>query len=591
METVASNVYVYRYNCPSPSNCQPFEYIANPGRYLLECWGAQGGNVTSPFLEGGKGGYASGYLTLTEQKKLYIFPGEKGSEEYRITYGQGGFGRNAAGFTSGGGMSMISLDYATNESGILFAAGGGGSLYSSDYGGLHAGGYGGGEKGGDGEFDSNNPSERAFGATQSSGGTTKEPQNNGGKYYGGSDKSGGSASGGGGGYYGGASGYSSGAAGSGGSSFIDSKLTDPQNIPGNKPMPSQYSLTAKDTGNRGHGAVRITILGYVLFLRNPPQDRYNSGATVSIDLSLSTLGVGDRANISRRFGSMPSGFLLSHDDDGIVYEFSDTFRVPSIPMILPITYTVTNKLGTSSELTFKITVNKPPKIQPLGEMKDSYNVKEQSYIDITLIDDSFSILIMRDENEEYFSQKVYCRNNATNTTRVFFTIPNYEVGSKHNVSIFAIDEFNAPSNTLSFSYEVIKNKTPDIILMGNISYLYPTNSYISINASIRDFDPNSRVCLSTTIDNSMFLLHECKNLTDNKWSTFLGRIYLSGTSYDIHTLRIYAIDDQSGESNKILRQFSYFDPQICHRFVSVLAVNRFERCINWLLLIYIDMTC
>ena len=42
-----------------------------PGKYVLECWGAQGG-YRSNSSYGGKGGYSTGTLTLT-QKLLYTY--------------------------------------------------------------------------------------------------------------------------------------------------------------------------------------------------------------------------------------------------------------------------------------------------------------------------------------------------------------------------------------------------------------------------------------------------------------------------------------------------------------------------------------
>ena len=50
------------------------------GRYKLQCWGAQGGNVTGSYaVSGSKGGYSEGILNLTESKTLYIFVGGQGT--------------------------------------------------------------------------------------------------------------------------------------------------------------------------------------------------------------------------------------------------------------------------------------------------------------------------------------------------------------------------------------------------------------------------------------------------------------------------------------------------------------------------------
>lgn len=51
------------------------------GKYKIECWGASGGNsfITGITEYGGKGGYTSGEISLTEGEQLYIYVGGAGS--------------------------------------------------------------------------------------------------------------------------------------------------------------------------------------------------------------------------------------------------------------------------------------------------------------------------------------------------------------------------------------------------------------------------------------------------------------------------------------------------------------------------------
>ena len=49
-----------------------------PGKYVLECWGAQGG-YRSNSSYGGKGGYSTGTLTLTQKTTIYIYVGGSGN--------------------------------------------------------------------------------------------------------------------------------------------------------------------------------------------------------------------------------------------------------------------------------------------------------------------------------------------------------------------------------------------------------------------------------------------------------------------------------------------------------------------------------
>uniref|UniRef100_UPI00203B1011 glycine-rich protein n=1 Tax=Odoribacter lunatus TaxID=2941335 RepID=UPI00203B1011 len=184
-----------------------------PGKYKMECWGAQGTSGNWPSFGGkghpGKGGYTVGTLELNTQKELYVYVG--GENETFNGAGNGNKGR------MGGGASDIRLvggvwnNMAGLCSRIMVAAGGGGDEW-----GYTVGGAGGGLNGGNGtQARSYSPPGR--GATQTSGGTGKVK---------GSFGQGGMGTGsvdyggcGGGGYYGGGTGYYAGGGG-GGSSFI-----------------------------------------------------------------------------------------------------------------------------------------------------------------------------------------------------------------------------------------------------------------------------------------------------------------------------------------------------------------------------------
>lgn len=99
-----------------------FNYTGNvqevtlpPGRYKLQCWGAQGGNSGSYSGIGSKGGYSEGEITLTEVTTFYIFVGGKGASS-----GNGGW--------NGGGGSTGSSSYNSgNTYGRSYPACGGGA--------------------------------------------------------------------------------------------------------------------------------------------------------------------------------------------------------------------------------------------------------------------------------------------------------------------------------------------------------------------------------------------------------------------------------------------------------------------------------
>lgn len=109
------------------------------GEYILEVWGAQGGNYGT--YQGGKGGYSKGTLTIEEDTKVYIYVGGQpaSNTNTRVVvqggYNGGGNGcnRNWVGTYTyaqgGGGGTDIRVDTNNDSVGTLFerviVAGGG----------------------------------------------------------------------------------------------------------------------------------------------------------------------------------------------------------------------------------------------------------------------------------------------------------------------------------------------------------------------------------------------------------------------------------------------------------------------------------
>ncbi|MDR2907765.1 MAG: hypothetical protein LBU91_07245, partial [Bacteroidales bacterium] len=134
-------------------------FSLHPGTYVIECWGAQGGqqvvnkNITA---NGANGGYSKGILTLSTQKVIYCYVGGTGSRGYGATGGAGGWnggakGGNDAGSNNddvgggGGGASDIRVssgawnDATSLRSRIMVAGGGGGNQTVGVGGGLNGG--------------------------------------------------------------------------------------------------------------------------------------------------------------------------------------------------------------------------------------------------------------------------------------------------------------------------------------------------------------------------------------------------------------------------------------------------------------------
>ncbi len=187
------------------------------GTYSLLCWGAEGGPDgygNTP----GKGGYAEGEITLSEETTLNIYVGGQGSQTVsedegklcNASAGWNGGGRGIHHTTEdrrsggGGGASDIRIGGTDLADRIIVAAGGGGS--AGRYSGRH-GGDGGGTTG-------DTAPDGGTGGTQSAGGSV-----NGALGAGGDSDGSWSGGGGGGGYYGGGGGGNY-YGGGGGSSYI-----------------------------------------------------------------------------------------------------------------------------------------------------------------------------------------------------------------------------------------------------------------------------------------------------------------------------------------------------------------------------------
>ena len=109
------------------------------GRYKLEVWGAQGGNLVN-VKDGGYGGYSVGTVSLKKEQVLFINVGGRGNDDSNMakTGSYNGGGQNAVvtvGYSNvggGGGATSIALksgtlpNLKTQKNYVLIVAGGGG---------------------------------------------------------------------------------------------------------------------------------------------------------------------------------------------------------------------------------------------------------------------------------------------------------------------------------------------------------------------------------------------------------------------------------------------------------------------------------
>lgn len=304
-----------------------------PGRYKLECWGAQGGNSNQSngtYGNGGKGGYSTGILNVSTNTTIYITVGGQGQNGVLNTRTAGGFNGGGDGYGTnnfgvgggGGGASDISLmspvfshsSYFINNirdtnsllSRIIVAGGGGSAGYDVSNNAAN-GGAGGGTTGQDGlsnrvyhgtggkqtTFGTGGSSEESnrysvqakFGCGASASNSTDVAPGGGGGWYGGGLHC--DSAGGGSGYV-----YTSATASNYPSGCLLNStyyLSNAQTIAGNKSFPSPTGST--ETGHSGNGHVKITKLSDVIYLtqaNNDIMDFNYTGSTQSKTLKPGT---------------------------------------------------------------------------------------------------------------------------------------------------------------------------------------------------------------------------------------------------------------------------------------------------------------
>ena len=291
VEFINESILFY-YPCLSSSNCTSYHLTLPSGRYLLETWGASGGDCDS--YQGGRGGFSSGELTLSKRTNIYVNIGGRGQYYGTQLVQPGGFNGGGNGWkvsyygAGGGGATDIRINGKSLYNRVIVSGGGGGA---SQY---FRGGHGGGLTGENGSFKINYIDTHncyMSGATQTMEGISQHNNDEcmlidgrfaypagfgvGGSFFK-TDGTGWASAGGGGGWFGGARGCVFSASGSGGSGYVftDSsykidkyKLSDSYQLKNAKLIEGDSSEKPDDIWNEkhpnyGNGAARITLLDY-----------------------------------------------------------------------------------------------------------------------------------------------------------------------------------------------------------------------------------------------------------------------------------------------------------------------------------------
>lgn len=264
--------------------------VPQTGLYMLEVWGAQGGDYgVYDVKSGGLGGYSKGHVILKKGDILYICVGGAGrfyqdgglsASGYTASGGYNGGGgvigaQNRYSRSSGGGATHIGTFSGTlakhgNTDGLYIVAGGGGGASGMDGG--NPNGYGKANGGSGGGLNGGNGGISVDGVIANGGG--QNPQASGNAAFGaGGTVAGAYAGSGGGGLYGGCSGSQSGS-GAGGSGYIGG-------VPMIKYRGQEYTPETKNGVQSGNGKAAITLVK-------------KAGIDVSIgDIDIIGISVGD----------------------------------------------------------------------------------------------------------------------------------------------------------------------------------------------------------------------------------------------------------------------------------------------------------
>lgn len=236
------------------------------GLYLLEVWGAQGGDYGSYYNKpGGLGGYTKGYVLLKKGNKLYICVGGAGRQygapngtEYSVNGGYNG-GGGAIGVggryvkSTGGGATHIGTFNSTlaahgNTTGLYVVAGGGGAACGRN--GDNPNGYAKGSGGSGGGLNGGDGVASVYGNIARGGGQSPLTTEN--LFGTAGNITGAYAGAGGGGLYGGFGGEQSGSGG--GSGYIGG-------VPIIIYRGKEYASETKNGVNSGNGKAAITLVG------------------------------------------------------------------------------------------------------------------------------------------------------------------------------------------------------------------------------------------------------------------------------------------------------------------------------------------
>jgi hypothetical protein len=350
------------------------------GSYTIETWGAQGGNAGyngTISTYGGKGGYATGAISLAANQVIYIYVGGQGvggigilnSNQQAGGFNGGGFGYNGGNSASrgagGGGATDVRVGGTALSNRVIVAGAGAGGVTFATYG-TNYPGAGGGAAGSSGCTSDFCPGPwHGSGGTQVGGGGGGSNGSGGGS---GSAGKGGDAgfaysygeSGGGSGYWGGGA-SGSGMAGGGGSGYVGG-VTSSTNTAGTASMPNPDGGTM--TGRSGNGYLRITYAPAPD--TTPPtftsSSTFSAAENIATSATAATIRVSESATVTISSGADAARFNISRSETNtaiIKFNASPNYEAPTDVggnNVYEITLTATDAAANAGTQSITITV-------------------------------------------------------------------------------------------------------------------------------------------------------------------------------------------------------------------------------------------
>lgn len=452
------------WNFDYTGSTQEFD-VPCDGNYKIELWGAQGGSVQTSI--GGKGGYTSGDISLTDTDILYIQVGESPSGKDGGYNGgaTAGAGTSKAIFAGGGGSTDVRLSSGSwNESEglksriMVAGAGAGSGIYQIDITGGASGGLE-GYSGTLGSCDLTQTHTVATGGTQTSPGYGINGSPSQSKFglaiiadasYG---------TGGGSGYYGGSSGKATNcnvSAGAGGSSFVsghdgcdaidinsDTKIihtgqpnhysgyvfTNTTIIDGNgykwtNEKKDLVGITEPDgtesTGHSGNGYARITYLG------NEDESKLYR---VTFDPNGGSVSTGSKiVKSNSKYGNLPTPVREGYNFIG----WTNELKLSS-----------SNKLDKDNKTTLRISNSE----SWYDNFKYRYNNGELIYFDVTIPNNVVSSINVQDviiDKNDYTVLNDRITGTVTITEKIRNRYPNYkfmDINTQNEITDYTVNRY------------------------------------------------------------------------------------------------------------------------------------------------------